>query len=185
MEFLLGRYHGIWSIVCTVPLSQIPPQPAQRSWQCTGSSAQEWCEHTQHKQARCTPRTHTSPGKTKVYPTVSTELEACEKREQKKETKMGKKGSGSGVNTKVQAAREKQAAVEGAKAAKARAAEEAAAAKEWSKGSNERGSKRESDAARKQEEKAAKSAAKKALQAEEAEQQAGYKSVVVSGPEAV
>lgn len=95
---------------------------------------------------------------------------------------MGKKGSGSGVNTKVQAAREKQAVVEGAKVAKARAAEEAAAAKEWSKGANERGSKRESDAARKQEEKAAKSAAKKALQAEEAEQQAGYKSVVVSGP---
>lgn len=92
---------------------------------------------------------------------------------------MGKKGAGTGVNTKVQAAREKQAVVEGAKAAKARAAEEAAEAKEWSKGANQRGSKREEDAARKQEEKNAKLAAKKALQAEEAEQLAGFKSVVV------
>eukprot|EP00903_Cladosiphon_okamuranus_P019172 g17634.t1 len=91
---------------------------------------------------------------------------------------MGKKGGGTGVNTKVQAAREKQAAVEGARAAKARAAEEAAEAKEWSKGANQRGSKREEDAARKQEEKAAKVAAKKALQAQEAEQLAGFKSVV-------
>eukprot|EP00752_Nemacystus_decipiens_P014372 g12784.t1 len=91
---------------------------------------------------------------------------------------MGKKGAGTGVNTKVQAAREKQAAVENARAAKARAAEEAAEAKEWSKGANQRGSKREEDAARKQEEKAAKQAAKKALQAEEAEQLAGFKSVV-------
>lgn len=93
---------------------------------------------------------------------------------------MGKKGAGTGVNTKVQAAREKQAAVEGAKAAKAQAAQEAAEAKEWSKGANQRGSKREDDAARKQEEKASKLAAKKALQAEEAEQLSGLKSVVVS-----
>ena len=94
---------------------------------------------------------------------------------------MGKKGAGTGVNTKVQAAREKQAAVEGARAAKARAAEEAAEATEWSKGANQRGSKREEDAARKQEEKAAKLAAKKALQAQEAEQLSGFKSVVVRG----
>lgn len=93
---------------------------------------------------------------------------------------MGKKGSGTGVNTKVQAAREKQAALEGARAAKARVAEEAAEAKEWSKGANARGSKREEDAARKQDEKATKLAAKKALQAQEAEQLAGFKSVVVS-----
>lgn len=93
--------------------------------------------------------------------------------------KMGKKGSGTGINTKVQAAREKQAAVEGARAAKAQAAQEAAEAKEWSKGANQRGSKREDDAARKQEEKVAKLAAKKALQAQEAEQLSGFKSVVV------
>lgn len=92
---------------------------------------------------------------------------------------MGKKGAGTGVNTKVQAAREKQAVVDGARAAKAKMAEEAAEAKEWSKGANQRGSKREEDAARKQDEKAAKLAAKKALQAEEAEQLSGFKSVVV------
>ncbi|CBJ27466.1 conserved unknown protein [Ectocarpus siliculosus] len=91
---------------------------------------------------------------------------------------MGKKGAGTGVNTKVQAAREKQAAVEGARAAKAQAAQEAAEAKEWSKGANQRGSKREDEAARKQEEKTSKLAAKKALQAEEAEQLSGFKSVV-------
>ncbi|CAB1119368.1 unnamed protein product [Ectocarpus sp. CCAP 1310/34] len=95
---------------------------------------------------------------------------------------MGKKGAGTGVNTKVQAAREKQAAVEGARAAKAQAAQEAAEAKEWSKGANQRGSKREDEAARKQEEKASKIAAKKALQAEEAEQLSGFKSVVVDVP---
>lgn len=92
---------------------------------------------------------------------------------------MGKKGAGTGVNTKVQAAREKQAVVDGARATKARASEEAAEAKEWSKGSNQRGSKREEDASRKQDEKAAKLAAKKALQEQETEQLAGFKSVVV------
>ncbi|CAN0096401.1 unnamed protein product [Scytosiphon promiscuus] len=91
---------------------------------------------------------------------------------------MGKKGAGTGVNTKVQAAREKKAVAEEGKAAKARAAEEAAEAREWSKGANQRGSKREDEAAKKQEEKAAKLAAKKALQAEEAEQLSGFKSVV-------
>ncbi|CAM9524728.1 unnamed protein product, partial [Hapterophycus canaliculatus] len=91
---------------------------------------------------------------------------------------MGKKGAGTGVNTKVQAAREKKAIAEESKAAKSRAAEEAAEAREWSKGANQRGSKREDEAAKKQEEKAAKLAVKKALQAEEAEQLSGFKSVV-------
>lgn len=94
--------------------------------------------------------------------------------------KMGKKGASTGVSTKVQAAKEKKAVAEESKAAEARAAEEAAEAREWSKGANQRGSKRGDEAAKKQEEKASKLAAKKALQAEEAEQLSGFKSVVVS-----
>lgn len=91
---------------------------------------------------------------------------------------MGKKNTG--VNTKVAAAKEHQEKVAGAKAAKARAADEAAEAREWSKGANQRGSKREDDAARKQEEKVAKIAAKKALEASETKELSGFKSVVVS-----
>lgn len=94
--------------------------------------------------------------------------------------KMGKKGSG--VNSKVAAAKERQEQVASAKAAKARAAEEAAAAKEWSKGSNQKGAKKEEEAARKQEEKMAKLAAKKAAEREDAKDLSGYKSVVVSRP---
>lgn len=90
---------------------------------------------------------------------------------------MGKKNTG--VNTKVAAAKEHQAQLAGAKAAKARATEEAAEAREWAKGSNQRGSKREEDAARKQEEKAAKISAKKALEVAEAKELTGFKSVVV------
>lgn len=92
--------------------------------------------------------------------------------------KMGKKNTG--VNTKVAAAKERQAQIEGARSAKARAAEEAAEAREWSKGSNQRGSKREDESARKQEEKEAKIAAKKALEQAEAKELTGLKSVVVS-----
>lgn len=84
------------------------------------------------------------------------------------------------MNTKVAAARDHQAQVAGARQAKARLVEEAAEAKEWSKGSNQRGSKREDEAARKQDEKAAKAAAKKALEAAEAKELTGLKSVVVS-----
>eukprot|EP00904_Undaria_pinnatifida_P007736 jgi/Undpi1/4092/HiC_scaffold_16.g07459.m1 len=91
---------------------------------------------------------------------------------------MGKKNTGSGVNTKVAAARDHQAQIASARQAKAKAAEEAAEAKEWSKGANQRGSKREDEANRKQDEKAAKAAAKKALEAAEAKDLSGLKSVV-------
>lgn len=93
---------------------------------------------------------------------------------------MGKKGgSGGGVNTKVAAANEKKAQAAGVKAARATAVQEAAEARDWTQGSNQRGSKREDDAARKQGEKEAKMAAKKALEAAEAKDLSGLKSVVV------
>lgn len=82
------------------------------------------------------------------------------------------------MNTKVAAARDHQEKVAGARQAKVKAVEEAEEAKEWSKGSNQRGSKREDEAARKQDEKAAKAAAKKALEAAEAKELTGLKSVV-------
>ena len=91
---------------------------------------------------------------------------------------MGKKGSG--VNTKVAAAKERQEQVASSKTAKTRAAEEAEQAREWAKGSNQKGSKKEEEAARKQEEKMAKLAAKKAAEEEDAKELAGFKSVVVS-----
>ncbi|CAN0299066.1 unnamed protein product [Ascophyllum nodosum] len=89
---------------------------------------------------------------------------------------MGKKGSG--VNTKVAAAKERQEQVASSKTAKTRAAEEAEQAREWAKGSNQKGSKKEEEAARKQEEKMAKLAAKKAAEEEDAKELAGFKSVV-------
>lgn len=89
---------------------------------------------------------------------------------------MGKK---TGVNTKVAAAKEHQAALAEARSAKARAAQEEAEARDWAKGSNARGARREDDAVRKQEEKMAKAAAKKALEAAEAKELKGLKSVVV------
>lgn len=93
---------------------------------------------------------------------------------------MGKKGgTGGGVNTKVAAANEKKAQAAGVKADRTRASQEAAEARDWAQGSNQRGSKREDDAARKQDEKLAKISAKKALEDAEAKDLSGLKSVVV------
>lgn len=93
---------------------------------------------------------------------------------------MGKKGgTGGGVNTKVAAANEKKAQAAGVKADRARASQEAADTRDWAQGSNQRGSKREDDAARKQDEKLANIAAKKALEDAEAKDLSGLKSVVV------
>lgn len=89
---------------------------------------------------------------------------------------MGKKNTG--VNTKVAAATEKQAQIVATKGAKAKAAEDAAEAREWVKGSNARGAKRDDESARKQDEKAAKSAAKKALEVAEENELKSVKVVV-------
>lgn len=90
---------------------------------------------------------------------------------------MGKKGSGQGVNTKVAAAKEHQAAILESRSAKARAEQEAAEAREWAQGA--KGSKREDEVARKQDEKMAKAAAKKALEDAEAKELQRFKSTVV------
>lgn len=89
---------------------------------------------------------------------------------------MGKKG-GQGINTKVAAANEKKAAVAERNRQKELAAAEAREARDWAVGA--KGTKREDEAARKQEEKMAKLAAKKALAAEEEKELSGYKSTVV------
>lgn len=89
---------------------------------------------------------------------------------------MGKK---MGVNSKVAAAKEHQATLAEARNAKSRAAQEEAEARDWAKGSNQRGSKREEDAIRKQEEKMAKAAAKKAAEQADAKELKGFKTVVV------
>lgn len=89
---------------------------------------------------------------------------------------MGKKGGQSGVNSKVAAAKEKQAAVAEGRSAKQRAEQEAAEARDWAQGA--KGTKREEEAIRKQEEKMAKLASKKALAEEEEQQLKGFKAVV-------
>lgn len=90
---------------------------------------------------------------------------------------MGKKGGQSGVNTKVAAAKEKQVAMAEGRNVKQRAEQEADEARDWAQGA--KGTKREDEAARKQEEKMAKLTAKKALAADEEQELKGFKAVVV------
>ncbi|TMW65499.1 hypothetical protein Poli38472_008141 [Pythium oligandrum] len=78
---------------------------------------------------------------------------------------MGKKGGGSNVNTKVEAANAKKAAAQAVKNAKASAAAEAAEAADWSKGSDARGDRRRQEEERKRQEAEAKKAELKRIQA--------------------